>query len=348
MEIDGEGGGMKRLRFAAGGLQLLAADGWRLATSFVAALALALLCSAASAQTYPVRPIRVIVSVPAGGTPDVTARLIAPALSGILGQQLVIDNRGGAGGMIGAELAANAAPDGYTLFVSSPGALTILPHMRKVPFDTVRDFAPISLISIGPFLMMSHPSVPVKTVQDVITLAKAQPGKLNYASAGNGAPNHLAMELFKSVTGVNITHVPYKGAPQAVTDLLAGHMQLGFNSIAPTLGHIRAGRLRGIGLASAKRSVQLPDVPTISEAGVPGFEAANWFGMFAPAKTPKALVTRINAAVVKVVHSPEIRSQFEALGADPVGSSIEEFTTYIRREYERYGKVVKVSGAKLD
>jgi tripartite-type tricarboxylate transporter receptor subunit TctC len=312
------------------------------------AAVLALSSAMAAAQAYPQRPIRVIVSVPAGGTPDVTARLITPALSSILGQQLVIDNRGGAGGMIGAELAANAAPDGYTLFISSPGALTILPHMRKVPFDTVRDFAPISLISIGPFLMMSHPSVPAKTVQDVINLAKAQPGKLNYASAGNGAPNHLAMELFKSMTGVNITHVPYKGAPQAVTDLLAGHMQLGFNSIAPTLGHIRAGRLRGIGLASAKRSAQLPDVPTIGESGVPGFEAANWFGMFAPVKTPKAIVTRLNAAVVKVVHSPEIRSQFEALGADPVGSSIEEFAAYVRREYERYGKVVKVSGAKLD
>ena len=314
----------------------------------VAALAIAFSCSEAGAQQYPERPIRVIVSVPAGGTPDVTARLIAPAISGILGQQLVIDNRGGAGGLIGAELAAHAAPDGYTLFVSSPGALTILPHMRKVPFDTVRDFAPISLISIGPFLMMSHPSVPVKTVQDVIALAKAQPGKLNYASAGNGAPNHLAMELFKSMTGVNIVHVPYKGAPQAVTDLLAGQMNLMFNSIASTLGHIRAGRLRGIGLAGPKRSAQLPEIPTISESGVPGFEAANWFGMFAPVKTPKAIVTRLNAAVVKVVHSPEIRSQFEALGADPVGSSIEEFATYVRRESERYAKVVKLSGAKLD
>jgi tripartite-type tricarboxylate transporter receptor subunit TctC len=310
------------------------------------ALCLGIAC--ANAQSYPSRPIRVIVSVPAGGAPDVTARLIAPALSSILGQQLVIDNRGGAGGLIGAELAAHAAPDGYTLFVSSPGALTILPHMRKVPFDTVRDFAPISLISIGPFLMMSHPSVPVKTVQDVIRLAKAQPGKLNYASAGNGTPNHLAMELFKTTTGVDITHVPYKGAPQAVTDLLAGQMNLMFNSIASTLGHVRAGRLRGIGLASPKRSAQLPEIPTISESGVPGFEAANWFGMFAPVKTPKAIVTRLNAAVVKVVHSPEIRSQFEALGADPVGSSIEEFATYVRRESERYAKVVKLSGAKLD
>ena len=359
MNTKDEGGRMKddpaHSPPARGGVRPLGAGWWesnhdsRITThAFVAALAVVLSCGATSAQQYPERPIRVIVSVPAGGTPDVTARLIAPAISGILGQQLVIDNRGGAGGLIGAELAANAAPDGYTLFVSSPGALTILPHMRKVPFDTVRDFAPISLISIGPFLMMSHPSVPVKTVQDVIALAKAQPGKLNYASAGNGAPNHLAMELFKSMTGVNITHVPYKGAPQAVTDLLAGHMQLGFNSIAPTLGHIRAGRLRGIGLASPKRSPQLPDVPTISEAGVPGFEAANWFGMFAPAKTPKAIVARLNAAVVKVVHTPEIRSQFEALGADPVGSSAEEFAAFVRRESERYAKVVKVSGAKLD
>jgi len=307
-----------------------------------------LLAPPAAAQAYPERPIRVIVSVPAGGTPDVTARLIAPALSGLLGQQLVIDNRGGAGGLIGAELAAKAAPDGYTLLISSPGALTILPHLRSVPFDTVRDFAPISLISSGPFLLMSHPSVPVKTVPDLIALARAQPGKLNYASAGNGAPNHLAMELFKSMAGVNITHVPYKGAPQAVTDLLAGHMNLGFNSIAPTLQHIRGGRLRGLGLASAKRSPQLPDVPTIGEAGVPGFEAANWFGMFAPAKTPKRIITRLNGALVQVVRAPEIRSQFEALGADPVGNSPEEFAAFIRRETEQYAKVVKISGAKLD
>jgi tripartite-type tricarboxylate transporter receptor subunit TctC len=314
----------------------------------VAGVAAVMLASSAAAQEYPRRPIRVIVSVPAGGTPDVTARLIAPALSGLLGQQLVIDNRGGAGGLIGAELAAKSAPDGYTLLVSSAGALTILPHLRAVPYDTVKDFAPISLISSGPFLLMSHPSVPVKSVPELIALARAQPGKLNYASAGNGAPNHLAMELFKSMAGVNITHVPYKGAPQAVTDLLAGHMNLGFNSIAPTLQHIRAGRLRGLGLASAKRSAQLPDVPTISEAGVPGFEAANWFGMFAPAKTPKRIITRLNGALVQVVRAPDIRSQFEALGADPVGSSPEEFATFIRRETEQYAKVVKISGAKLD
>jgi tripartite-type tricarboxylate transporter receptor subunit TctC len=220
--------------------------------------------------------------------------------------------------------------------------------MRKVPYDTLRDFAPIGLISSGPFLLLSHPSVPVKSVRDVIALAKAQPGKLNYSSAGNGAPNHLAMELFKSMAGVDIQHVPYKGAPQAVADLVAGHMNFGFNSIAPMLPHARAGRLRVLGVASSQRSRQLPDVPTISESGVPGFEAANWFGMFAPSKTPRAIITKLNGALVQVVRSAEIRAQFEALGADPVGSSPEEFAAFVRRESERYGKVVKVSGAKLD
>jgi len=313
------------------------------------ALAAALLAPLAAAQNYPHKPIRVIVSVPAGGTPDVTARLVTPGLSSLLGQQLVVDNRGGAGGLIGAELAANATPDGYTLFISSPGALTILPHLRKsVPYDTLRDFAPIGLISIGPFLLITHPSVPARTVKELIALAKAQPGKLNYASAGNGTANHLAMELFKSMAGINITHVPYKGAPQAVTDVLAGHMNMMFNSIAPIVAHIKSERVRVLGIAGAKRSSQLPDVPTISEAGVPGFEAVNWFGMFAPAKTPKKIITRLNEALVKVVNTPEIRSQFEALGADPVGSSPEAFAAFVRRDLEKYAKVVKLSGAKVD
>ncbi|MGH8635299.1 MAG: Bug family tripartite tricarboxylate transporter substrate binding protein [Burkholderiales bacterium] len=311
-------------------------------------IAAALLVPLAGAQSYPVKPIRVIVSVPAGGTPDVTARLVAPGLSGLLGQQLVIDNRGGAGGLIGAEIVAKAAPDGYTVFISSPGALTILPHLRKVPYDTLRDFAPVSLISVGPFVLITHPSLPVQSVRELIALAKAQPGKLNCASAGNGVANHLALELFKQMAGVDITHVPYKGAPQAVTDVLAGHMNMMFNSIAPIVGHIRAGRVRVLGIASAKRSPQLPDVPTISEAGVPGFEAENWFGMFAPAKTPKRIIARLNEALVKVVRSPEIQAQFAALGADAVGNSPEEFAAFVRRDMEKYARVVRISGAKVD
>ena len=308
----------------------------------------ALLAPLAAAQAWPDKPVRVIVSVPAGATPDITARMITPALSQHFGQQFIVDNRGGAGGLIGAELVANAAPDGYTLFVSSPGALTILPHLRKVPYDTLRDFAPVSLISVGPFLLITHPSVPVKSVKELIALARSQPGKLNYASAGNGVANHLAMELFKQMAGVDITHVPYKGAPQAVTDVLAGHMNMMFNSIPPVLPHVRSGRVRVLGIASSKRSPQLPDVPTISEAGVPGFEAVNWFGLFAPAKTPKSIVARLNQAVVKAVNTPEVRSQFEAVGADSVGNTPEEFAAFMRRDMAMYAKVVKLAGAKVD
>ena len=317
--------------------------------SICAVLSVALPLPLAAAQAYPDKPIRVIVPVPAGGTPDVVARMVAPGLSTLLGQQLVIDNRGGAGGLIGAELAARAVPDGYTVFFSSPGSLTILPHLQKqVAYDTLRDFAPISLVSIGPFLLITHPSVPARTVKELIALARAEPGKLNYASAGNGAANHLAMELFKSMAGVNITHVPYKGAPQAVTDLIGGSVNLMFNSIPPVLQHIKTGRLRLLAVASAKRSPQLPDVPTVSEAGVPGYEAITWFGLLAPAKTPKAIIVRLNDVMVKVVHAPDLKSQLEIQGYDPVGSSPEEFAAFIRAESEKYAKVVKFSGAKVD
>jgi tripartite-type tricarboxylate transporter receptor subunit TctC len=318
------------------------------AAALLAPLAGAQAASTSSGQGYPVKPIRVILSVPAGATPDVTARLVTPSLATVLGQPLVVDNRGGAGGLIGAEIVAKAAPDGYTVFISSPGALTILPHLRKVPYDTLKDFTPVSLISVGPFVLITHPSVPAKTVKELIALAKAQPGKLNCASAGNGVANHLALELFKQMAGVDITHVPYKGAPQAVTDVLAGHMNMTFNSIAPIIAHIRAGRVRVLGVASSKRSSQLPDVPTISEAGVPGFEAENWFGMFAPAKTPQRIIARLNEAVVKVVRSPEIQKQFAALGADAVGNSPEEFAAFVRRDMEKYARVVRISGAKVD
>ena len=309
----------------------------------------ALVAFAAQAAEWPDKPIRVILSVPAGATPDVTARLVFPGLSQQLGVSLVADNRAGGGGVIGAEIAAKSAHDGYTLFISSPGALTILPHMRKgIPYDTIRDFAPVSLISIGPFVLMTHPSVPAKTVRELIALAKSQPGKLNYASAGNGVANHLAGELFKQMAGVDIVHVPYKGAPQAVTDVLAGHMNMMFNSVAPIVGYIKTGKIRVLGIASLQRSPQLPDVPTIHESGVPGFEAVNWFGMFAPAKTPRTIVSRVNGALVKTVKTPEMQAQFIALGADPVGSSVEEFTAFVKRDMEKYEKVVRISGAKVD
>ena len=315
----------------------------------LAAIAVALMPHVAVAQAYPSKPIRVILASPAGGTSDVVARMVSPGLSSQLGQQLVIDNRGGAGGLIATELTAKAVPDGYTLFIGGPGSLTIMPHLRShMPYDTLRDLAPVSLIAIGPYLLITHPSVPVKTVKELLALARAEPGKLNYASAGSGAANHLAMELFKSLAGVDITHVPYKGAPPAVTDLIAGNVNLMFNSIPPVLQYIKAGRLKVLGVSSAKRSSQLPDVPTLSEAGVPGYELVTWFGLLAPARTPGPIVTRLNDAMTRVVHAPEIKAQLESLGYEVGGGTPAEFATYMRLELEKYATVVKASGAKVD
>ena len=306
-------------------------------------------CTTADAQTYPSRPIRVIAAVPAGGTPDVMARALAPHLVSALGQQIVIDNRGGAGGRIGIELAARATPDGYTLLISASGPVTILPHVqRDVPYDARKDFAPIGLIATSAFLLLAHPSVPVKSVKDLVALAKAEPGQLNYASAGNGATNHFAMELFKNMAGVDILHVPFKGAPQAVTDLVGGRVKLMFNSIAPVLGHLKTGRLHAIGISSLQRAPQLPEVPTISEAGVAGYEMINWFGMMAPARTPAPIVNRLSQVMIDALRTPEARSQFEALGTNPAGAGPAVLADIIRREMDRYATVVKAAGIRVD
>lgn len=300
-------------------------------------------------QAYPLKPVRVILSSPAGGTPDVVARMVAPGLASRLGQPFVIDNRGGAGGLIATELTAKAPPDGYTLFIGGPGSLTIIPHLRRdMPYDTLRDLAPVSLIAIGPYLLITHPSVPVRTVKDLIALAKSEPGKLNYASAGNGAANHLAMEHFKALAGVNLTHVPYKGAPLAVTDLLAGNANVMMNSIPPVLAHIRAGRLRLLGVTSPKRASQLPEVPTVSEAGVPGYEFTTWFAMLAPARTPAAIVARLNGTVAQVLRTPELRVQLQTLGYELGGGSSQDFAAHLRAEMEKYARIVKASGARVD
>ncbi|MBI3044879.1 MAG: tripartite tricarboxylate transporter substrate binding protein [Betaproteobacteria bacterium] len=315
----------------------------------LAGLTAALLAASAVAQKYPERPVRVILGVPAGGTPDVLARTVIPRMSELLGQSLVVDNRGGAGGRIGADIAAHATPDGYTLFMTSPGALTIAPHLiKKLPYNALRDFTPISLIATGPFLLLVHPSVPAKSVKELIALDKAAPGKLNYASAGSGTPNHMAMELFKSMAGVNFTHVPYKGAPLAVTDLLAGRVSVTMNSIGPVLAHIKAGRLRALGIAGSKPSPALPDVPPITGSGVPGYESGSWMGLLAPTKTPPRILARLNAVAVKVVHSPETQARLVSLGAVPVGDSPKEFAARIRREHEQNGKVVKIAGVRIE
>ena len=247
-----------------------------------------------AAQGYPTKPIRVVVSVPAGGTPDVLARAVTPGMSALLGQQLVMDNRGGAGGRIAAETVASAAPDGYTLFMTSPPCLTIVPHISKVPYDTLKDFVPISLIASGDMLLLVPAASPITSVKDLIARARAEPGKLNYASAGNGTVNHIGMEVFKNMAGIKLTHVPYSGAPQSVIDMLAGRLDVMLGSIPPVLPHVKTGKLRALGVAGAARSPLFPEVPTVDEAtGLHGFQAGSWLGLLAPARTPRQIVVRL-------------------------------------------------------
>jgi len=270
-----------------------------------------------AAQTYPDKPVRVIVPVPAGGTPDVVARMVAPGLASALGQQLVIDNRGGAGGLIAAELAAKAPADGYTLFFSSPGSLTILPHLQKhATYDTLRDFVPICLVSIGPFLLIAHPSVPVSTVRELIALAKSEPGKLNYASAGVGSGIHLGAELFAFMAGIKLTHIPYKGSAPALTDLLGGHVAIYFSSLPPAIGLVQDGKVRALAVTGPERSKIFPDLPTVAEAALPGYAAVLHYGIVAPAGTPKPIVDKLAAALRVAIALPDVQRRIAADGAE--------------------------------
>ena len=298
---------------------------------------------------YPSKPMRVIVSVPAGGTPDVLARAVTPGMSTLLGQQLVMDNRGGAGGRIAAETVLVAAPDGYTLFMASSPCLTIVPHISKVPYDPLRDFVAVSLIATGDMLLLTYPTAPIASVKDLIARARAQPGKLNYGSAGNGSANHIGMEVFKGMAGISLTHVPYAGAPQSVIDLIAGRLDVMLNSIPPALPHVKAGRLRALGVAGAARSALLPDIPTVDEAaGLRGFQAGNWLGLLAPAGTPRAIVARLNAVAVQTVRNPETRARLIAIGGDPVGNSPQEFAAFLRADYEKNGAAARQAGLKVE
>lgn len=310
---------------------------------------LALLPGFAGAQVYPTKPMRVIVAVPAGGTPDVLARTVTPGMAALLGQQLVLDNRGGAGGRIAAEMVATAAPDGYTVFMTSPPCLTILPHISKVPYNTLTDFIPISLISTGPMLLLTHASSPIASAKDLIARAKAAPGKLNYSTAGNGTANHIGMEIFKGIAGINITHVPYAGAPQSVIDLIAGRVDVMLNSIPPALPHVKTGKMRALALAGTARSTLLPEVPTVDEAtGLRGVRAGSWLGLLAPAGTPRAVINRLNAVAVQVVQAPDTRARLIGQGSDPVGNSPQEFAAFLRADYDKNGAAAKQAGLKID
>ncbi len=300
----------------------------------------------AAAQNYPVRPVRLVVPSSPGGGTDISARIIAPKLSEYLGQQVVVDNRPGAGTMIGGEVVARAAPDGYTLLMGI-STLAINPAIyRKVPYDALRDFAPVSQAVALPNVLVAHPSLPVKTVKELIAFAKARPGQLNFASAGLGTSPHLSMELFLSMTKLKMVHVPYKGSGPGVVDLVAGHVPLMMPNMLSALPHIKTGRLRALGVTSARRAAGAPDIPTIAEAGVPGYEAVQWYGVLAPAGTPRAIVTRLHAQIVRVLQLPEIRQRFSTDGAEAVGSSPEEFTAFIRAETAKWAQVIKAAGIR--
>ena len=305
--------------------------------------------TAAFAQEWPNKPIRWIVPFPPGGAMDVMARALADKSSKALGQAIVIENKAGAGGNIGAELVARSDPDGYTMMITSIGMATNKFLYPKLPYDPVKDFAPVSLIAVVPNVLVTNATQPnVKTVADVIANAKAQPGKLTYASAGNGSSIHLAGEVFTSMAKVDLQHIPYKGSNPAVTDLLGGQVNYMFDSITSAKPHIDSGKLRAIGLTTTKRSKALPNVPTISESGLPGYEVTPWFAVFLPAGTPKPIISKLNTALVDALKSPEIRTKFDGIGAEPLGSTPDELASYLNKEIERWGKVISTNHIKSD
>ena len=310
-------------------------------------LAVALLIAVqAAAQNYPTRPVRVIVPFAAGGNTDITARAIGVRLSEVFGQQIVVENRPGGAINIGTELVAKALPDGYTILMGGATNAINMSTQAKPPYDTVRDFAPIILCVKGANVLTTHPSLPAKNLKELIALAKARPGQLNFASSGLGSSNQMAGELFKVMAQVNIVHIPHKGNTPALTDTLAGNVEMMFSGVPVLVPHIQSGRLRAIAIGSLKRFVAIPDVPTFDESGLKGYEATTWFGLMAPVKTPKEIVARWNTEVDKILASPDLKSRFLNDGLEAMGGSQEEFARFIRVEIDKYAKVVKSSGMK--
>jgi tripartite-type tricarboxylate transporter receptor subunit TctC len=320
----------------------------RAALSLAATLAI-LASQAAAADAYPARAIRFVVAFPPGGGTDIIARSIAQKLAERLAQQVVVDNRPGAGGNIGTDIVAKSAPDGYTLLMGSAGPLAINASLfGKMPFDPIKDLAPVTLAASTPNVLVVHPSLPAATVKELIALARAKPGEINFASSGHGTPAHLAGELFNSMAGVKMVHVPYKGAAPALADLLGGQVQLMFSTMPPALPHVKDGKLRALAVTSAKRSPATPALPTVDEIALPGFEANTWHGVVAPAGTPAAIVARLNREIVAILHMPEVVERLSGQGAEALGSTPEEFAAYIRSETIKWAKVVKESGAKAE
>ena len=309
----------------------------------------ALVALPACAQDYPRRPVRLIVPFPPGGGNDIVARAVAQELGKSLGQQFVVDNRAGAGGAIGAELAARSPADGYTLFLGGVGSHVVNPSLNaKLSYDPIRDFAPVTLIASAPSVLVVNPSLQASSVAEFTALAKANPGKLNYASNGNGSSAQLAAVLYESMAGVRMVHVPYKGVAPALVDLMSGEVQLMFGTLVAILPHIKAGRLRALALTGRNRSALLPEVPTLAESGLPGYEAGSWYGILAPAATSGAIVARLNAEINAAIRQPEVRERLAAEGAEVIGGTPEEFAVHIGSELARMKKLVREGGLRVE
>ncbi len=301
------------------------------------------------AQSFPVKPVRVITPFTAGSAIDTLARVVGQKLGDTWGQQVVIDNRIGANGIIGTEAAAKAPPDGYTVYLGNISTLAVNPHLYlKLPYDALRDFAPVTLAATIPVVLVVHPSLPVKSVRELIALAKAHPGQLNYASGGTGSAQHLPMEMLRVETGINIVHVPYKGLGPAFSDVLGGQVPMMFTGVSNVVPYMKTGRLRVLAIGSPKRSATLPDVPTVAEAGVPGFDFDSWTGYLVPVGTPRELIVKLHADITRTLVAPEVRDKLVTLGFDLVGGTPEAFATLIRNDIARFGKLIKAAGIKAE
>jgi tripartite-type tricarboxylate transporter receptor subunit TctC len=319
----------------------------RLACRLAAALLLLAPVTAPAADAYPTKPLRVVITFPPGGPTDVVVRLVTQRLTEEWGHPVIIDNRGGAGGIVGTEIVARAAPDGYTLLVGTAGGMTINPALHaRLSYDPFRDFTPVGMMVVNPQILVAHPSVAAKNVKELAALAKAQPGRLNFASAGSGTATHLGLELLKLTAGIDAVHVPYKGGAPAIADLIGGQVQLLWVSIPSVLPHVRSGKLRALAVSTSKRSASAPEVPTVDESGYPGFNYSNWNALFAPAKTPTQHVRKINAQVVKALREPAIAQKLTAQGADPAPGTPEELTRHMRADHEQWKKVISSAGIK--
>ncbi len=310
--------------------------------------ALALIAGAVSAQSYPNKPVRVVIPWPPGGSNDVVGRIVMQKVAEYAGQQFIVDNRAGAAGSIGADVVAKAPPDGYTIMVHSTSHVGNAHLYKKLPYDTLKDFTGVALLAAQPGALTIHPSLPVKNVKEFIALAKARPGTINYSSSGNGSAPHLSMALLVSMTGINLVHVPYKGGAPQVTALVSGETQASLATVSTVLVHVQSGRLRALGVSSSRRSGTMPEVPTIAEAGVPGYEMSPWIGVFVPAATPKEIITRLNSEINRALKSPDVSQLLASQALDALGGTPEEFDARIKADYDKYAKLIKLTGAKVD